>query len=188
VSDYVLIADDDPLVAEVITEFLSLMGIQCRSAQNGQQALEMIREDRPRAIILDLLMPLVNGFSTLTQLAKEGGPPLPIIVLSGLTDQVNAVQKLPGVVGTMVKGRFTMAELQALLSAAGVLQDPASMASRRLPAPSSAARQTGPLPRIETSAAATTGKTGPLRALPEYPTEKPSSDPKAAPAPSREDG
>jgi len=191
VSDYVLIADDDPLVVEVITEFLSLMGIQCRSVQNGREALEMIRKDRPRAIILDLLMPLVNGFSTLTQLAKEAGPPMPIIVLSGLADQVSVVQKLPGVVGTMVKGRFTMAELQSLLTAAGVLEDPAAMTSRRLPVPSSAVRQTGPLPRIEP--ATSKGKTGPLRALPETAApiqkapiaaaQKPAEAPPASPAP-----
>jgi DNA-binding response OmpR family regulator len=167
VSDYVLIADDDPLVVEVITEFLNLMGIECRAVQNGREALEMIRRDRPKAIILDLLMPLVNGFSTLTQLAKEHGTPIPVIVLSGLADQVSVVQRLPGVVGTMVKGRFTLAELQALLTAAGVLEDPAKMTSRRLPAPSSAVRQTGPLPLIEPSAATSKGKTGPLRALPE---------------------
>ncbi len=159
---YVLIADDDPLVTEVITEFLSLMGIQCRVVHNGQEALDMIRMDRPTALILDLLMPLVNGFSALSQLAKGQGTQIPVIILSGLADQVSAVRQLPGVVGTMVKGRFSMAELQVLLTSAGVLEDPAAMTSHRLPAPATPILKTGPLPAIKPTAAILPGRTGPL--------------------------
>ena len=162
VPDYVLIADDDPLVTEVIGEFLGLMGVQCRVAHDGREALDMIRADRPTALILDLLMPLVNGFSTLSQLAKHQDPPIPVIILSGLTEQVSAVRQLPGVVGTMVKGRFSMAELQALLTTAGVLEDPAAMTSRRLPAPAALLQKTGPLPAIKPKATTLPGRTGPL--------------------------
>ena len=119
-SDYVLIVDDDPDVRMIMHTALSLFGVPSRNASNGRQALDMVREHPPRAIILDLLMPTMSGFSTLHHLqADPVGRSIPVILVSGLVDDRQAVN-LPGVVGVMRKGDFSLDDLLDMLALAGL--------------------------------------------------------------------
>ncbi len=120
-TDYVLVVDDDPDVRNMIVEALCLFGLEVRNAGDGQQALAMMRENPPQAILLDLMMPTLNGFSTLTRLQRDRAlRVVPIILLSGLADNVPSIRQLPGVVGVLCKGDFSMDGLRAALKHAGV--------------------------------------------------------------------
>ena len=57
----VLIVDDDPAITEMVGEALALEGIPHRAAGNGHEALALLAEHRPRLILLDINMPVMDG-------------------------------------------------------------------------------------------------------------------------------
>ncbi len=121
VGDYILVVDDDPDVRNLILEVLRLLGFEARKAVDGQQALQIVEEHPPQAIVLDLMMPTLNGFLTLTRQQRDRkSQPIPIILLSGLAETNCSMHKLPGVVGVMRKGDFSVEGLRTLLSRAGI--------------------------------------------------------------------
>jgi two-component system response regulator (stage 0 sporulation protein F) len=122
-SDYVLIVDDDPSVRSLLLDALTLMGIEGLDAANGEQALEMVGEDPPTAIVLDLRMPVLDGFNTLAGLQnKQASRQIPIILLSGMVGYDPRLYRLPGVVGVMSKGSFSLDGFRDLLVKAGLSQ------------------------------------------------------------------
>jgi CheY-like chemotaxis protein len=82
----ILVVDDDPQVSEVLKEFLTLRGYRVRSASNGREALALLNQERPKLILLDLYMPVMNGVEVMRELRAskyEGG----VIVLTGSQDE-----------------------------------------------------------------------------------------------------
>jgi len=57
----VLIVDDDPAIRKMLVEVLSLEGYPTETAVNGREALEILAKSGPRVVLLDLLMPEVDG-------------------------------------------------------------------------------------------------------------------------------
>jgi CheY-like chemotaxis protein len=85
----VLVADDDPDMLKVITLILESHGYQVSTAENGEEALAKIGEGRPDLLILDLLMPKMDGFEVckrLNQQAGSGGSKIPILILSAVRE------------------------------------------------------------------------------------------------------
>lgn len=68
----ILIAEDDPMVMELITTRLELAGYRTFSARNGQEALSRIRDIKPDALVLDINMPVLDGFQVLARLKSSG--------------------------------------------------------------------------------------------------------------------
>jgi two-component system response regulator (stage 0 sporulation protein F) len=64
----VLIVDDDPSMRKLITEVLSLEGYPLETATNGREALDLLQSGRPRVILLDLKMPILDGEGFLQEL------------------------------------------------------------------------------------------------------------------------
>ncbi len=77
----VLIVDDEPQVRNIVATYLERDGFQVRTAQDGEEALAAIRAKRPDAMVLDLMLPKINGLVVL-QTLREGGDDVPVIVLS----------------------------------------------------------------------------------------------------------
>lgn len=71
-SPTILIVDDDPAIRKMLVEVLSLEGYPTETATNGQEALNLLARSGPRIILLDLLMPVLDGRGVVTQL--EGDP------------------------------------------------------------------------------------------------------------------
>ncbi len=118
---YILVVDDDPDVRVLLVTALRLFGLASQNAVDGEQALALIRTQRPRAILLDLMMPTCNGFSTLTRIQQDRAlRGIPVILMSGLSENAGALHGLPGVVGVMRKGDFSVEGLKTLLSHAGI--------------------------------------------------------------------
>jgi len=67
----VLVVDDDPGTLELMVATLQTLGIAARTAASGTQALEMIEQQPPDALILDLVMPGLNGFDLLHALRRQ---------------------------------------------------------------------------------------------------------------------
>ncbi len=82
----VLIVDDDPAVRDVARKSLEKLGMEVREAENGQVALDRLAEERPDLILLDLMMPVLDGFDFVGKLhTREEWATIPIIVLTSWT-------------------------------------------------------------------------------------------------------
>ena len=67
----ILIVDDDASIRKMLVEVLSLEGYPTETADNGRQALEILAKSGPRLVLLDLLMPEVDGRGVINQLSED---------------------------------------------------------------------------------------------------------------------
>jgi len=81
-SPLVLIVDDDPTLRESVSLWLSQSGYRTAQAEDGRKALGALKKHRPDLILLDLRMPVLDGFGFLTELSRFSDPP-PVVVISG---------------------------------------------------------------------------------------------------------
>ena len=78
----VLIVDDDEDMAEVIGAVLDSEGYSHRYAANGRQALDAVAAVRPALVLLDMMMPVMNGWDCARALRATYGRALPIVVMT----------------------------------------------------------------------------------------------------------
>jgi two-component system, chemotaxis family, chemotaxis protein CheY len=98
----VLLIEDEDTISEVVADALMLEGYQVRRARNGREALEMLQEWLPQLILLDLMMPVMNGwaFRAAQRRLTGGAANVPVIVLSGAreararADELGAVEAM----------------------------------------------------------------------------------------------
>lgn len=77
----ILIAEDELALNDLLQDALKMAGYKTISAKHGQQAIRMIREQSPDLVILDINMPMMDGFEVLKKLRAENNS-VPIIVLT----------------------------------------------------------------------------------------------------------
>lgn len=79
----VLLIDDDPTVHDLVRRFLQKEGIQVVGAQTGAEGLDLARKLRPSMIVLDVMMPTMDGWSVLTKLkGDEELAEIPVVMLT----------------------------------------------------------------------------------------------------------
>ncbi|MFN9927849.1 MAG: response regulator transcription factor [Phenylobacterium sp.] len=79
----VLVVDDDSAIRELITTRLDLAGFDTRTARDGSHALQRLMEFRPEAMVLDINMPVMDGFGVLNAMRARGDTSrVPILVLT----------------------------------------------------------------------------------------------------------
>jgi signal transduction histidine kinase/CheY-like chemotaxis protein len=113
----VLIVDDEENVRRLVVETLGGNGLELREAANGAEALEEVALRRPDAIVLDLIMPEVDGFVVLERLqADEETRSIPVVVLTGrnLTPAERARLRA-GAVSLLEKSAYSAGELRRLI-------------------------------------------------------------------------
>ncbi len=89
----VLVVDDEPNIVELLTVSLKFQEFEVASATSGQQALEVARQFRPDAFILDVMMPGMDGFELLGKLREEGmdGPVLYLTAKDAVEDRIHGL-------------------------------------------------------------------------------------------------
>jgi len=85
----ILIADDDTELCELLREYLGLEGFEVRLAFDGEQALAESRRPGVDAMVLDIMMPRMNGIDVLRNLRKESE--LPVIMLTARGDDLDRI-------------------------------------------------------------------------------------------------
>ncbi len=85
----ILVADDDPDITEIISFSLRRHGYQVLTARNGQEALELAQRDRPDVVILDVMMPRIDGFEVCRRLRLASR--MPIIMLTAKDEENDKV-------------------------------------------------------------------------------------------------
>ena len=84
----ILVVDDVPLNILLIKKMLSQYTFELRTANSGQAALDAIAQKKPDLILLDLMMPGIDGFEVIRRLrAQDETKELPIIILSALNSE-----------------------------------------------------------------------------------------------------
>lgn len=78
----VLIVDDDPDMLETMQLVLCSDGFSCRTASNGAEALTAAAASRPAVVLLDVLMPVMNGWDTAHELRQRYGHAVRIVVVT----------------------------------------------------------------------------------------------------------
>jgi two-component system chemotaxis response regulator CheY len=84
---YILVVEDDPMIREVLAGLLADEGYDVELASHGREALQRLRERRPDLIVLDLMMPVMDGWrfrAEQRQLADCSD--VPVVVLSAVRD------------------------------------------------------------------------------------------------------
>ena len=112
----VAIVDDERSVRELLEVGLTQEGYAVRTAADGQQALALIREWPPDAIVLDVMMPKVDGISLLPMVRKL--TEVPVIMLSAKGDVGDRIEGLRGGADDYLTKPFEFAELLARLETA----------------------------------------------------------------------
>jgi len=91
----VLIVDDEPINIDYVEQELEDLGYEISSARNGREALEQVARAAPDVILLDILMPELDGFQVLEQLkANEELRSIPVIVVSAMSDMESTVRAI----------------------------------------------------------------------------------------------
>ena len=88
----VLIVEDDHELRRLFGQVLALEGFEVKEARGGLEAVRMVDSDRPDIVILDLVMPGIDGFAVRKELAAQVHTRrIPIVVVTGLTDSLQSL-------------------------------------------------------------------------------------------------
>ncbi|MGZ3438930.1 MAG: GGDEF domain-containing response regulator [Polyangia bacterium] len=82
----ILVVDDDPDVRTFVRAVLESDGYEVTEAASGQEALQRLRIRRPALVLLDVMMPAMDGFAAVHAIKSEPGPFVPVILLTALDD------------------------------------------------------------------------------------------------------
>jgi two-component system response regulator MprA len=112
----ILVVDDDRAVRESLRRSLSFNGYSVELAQDGQEALELITRDRPDAVVLDVMMPRLDGLEVCRRL-RSSGDDLPILVLTARDSVSERVAGLDAGADDYLPKPFALEELLARMRA-----------------------------------------------------------------------
>jgi len=111
----ILVIDDDPKITAMLARSLRFEGYQVETAENGEAGLTQIAEDPPQLIILDLMMPRLDGWAFCRRLRQES--PVPVLMLTARDEVGDRVRGLDiGADDYLVKP-FALEELLARVRA-----------------------------------------------------------------------
>jgi DNA-binding response OmpR family regulator len=109
----ILIVEDDKPIAHALALKLTHEGFEVAAASDGEQALEMLAKNKFDLMLMDLVMPRMDGFRLLERM-KEGGYTTPVVVTSNLSQEEDMKRsKELGAVGYIVKSNTPIVEIVA---------------------------------------------------------------------------
>jgi two-component system response regulator MtrA len=116
VNERVLLVEDDPSIREMATLGLRQAGFRVTAASDGREGLAEFRSARPDAVVLDVMLPSLDGFEVCREIRRDSQ--VPIVMLSARTDTLDVVVGLELGADDYVTKPFAMPELVARLRAA----------------------------------------------------------------------
>jgi DNA-binding response OmpR family regulator len=110
-STTILVVDDEPAIVDVLTYNLEKAHYRVVIARDGEEALKQVRHGRPDLIILDLMLPGMDGLEVCREIRREGD--LPIIMLTARDEEIDRVVGLELGADDYVVKPFSVRELMA---------------------------------------------------------------------------
>ena len=116
-SDDILVVDDEASVVEVVCLYLEREGFQVRQARDGREALAALNEQKPALVVLDVMLPHVDGLEIMRQLQRNEGETVPVIMLTARSQETDRIYGLELGADDYVTKPFSPAELVARVKA-----------------------------------------------------------------------
>jgi DNA-binding response OmpR family regulator len=113
----VLVVDDEPTIAEVVARYLERAGYRTRIAGDGAQALDLVAERRPDLVVLDLMLPGIDGLEVMRRLREQDHERIALILLTAKGEESDRVIGLRLGADDYVVKPFSPAELVARVDA-----------------------------------------------------------------------
>jgi two-component system, OmpR family, response regulator ResD len=113
----VLVVDDEPTIAEVVARYLERAGYHTRVAADGLEALEAAARQRPDLVVLDLMLPRVDGLEVMRRLREQDRERIAVILLTAKGEESDRVVGLRLGADDYVVKPFSPAELVARVDA-----------------------------------------------------------------------
>jgi DNA-binding response OmpR family regulator len=113
----VLIVDDEPTIAEVLSRYLQRAGYEARIAGDGPSALAAAAQQRPDLVVLDLMLPGIDGLRVMARLRDQDPRPIGVILLTAKGEESDRVVGLRLGADDYVVKPFSPAELVARVDA-----------------------------------------------------------------------
>lgn len=112
---YILIVEDDEFISDVYRKKLSMEGFEVALAQDGEEALRLLRNRRPDLVLLDIMIPLKDGFEVLSDLRADPAlSDVNVIVLSNLSQSRDMIRaKELGALDYIVKSNVALPDMLA---------------------------------------------------------------------------
>jgi len=109
----ILIIEDDKFLRELIIKKLNNEGYEALGAVDGEEGLEKVKKENPDLILLDLILPGIDGFEVLSKIKEDVAlSSIPVIILSNLGQREEVEKGLKmGAVDYMIKAHFTPGEI-----------------------------------------------------------------------------
>lgn len=112
----ILVVEDEPNIVELVQLYLTNEGYEVLAAHDGREAIRLVRSEKPDLVVLDLMLPEVDGFEVCRRL-RQGGNDLPIIMLTARDDDVDKIVGLELGADDYVTKPFNPRELVARVRA-----------------------------------------------------------------------
>ncbi|OIO05476.1 MAG: hypothetical protein AUJ52_13685 [Elusimicrobia bacterium CG1_02_63_36] len=101
----ILVADDDPDLLELLKMDLGFQGYEVLAAQNGKEALELATKEKVDLVLLDVMMPYIDGYHVASELSAKMGSKVPKIVIMTSRDTVRekGIAMMSGAISVLQK-------------------------------------------------------------------------------------
>ncbi len=109
----IFIIEDDPMISSMYQTKLEAEGFEAKAIENGFEGLKAIKQELPDLVLLDIMLPQLDGFSVLRELKKEAKTKnIPVVIMTNLgTEEDIAKGKKGGAADYIVKANFTPAQV-----------------------------------------------------------------------------
>ena len=111
----ILLVDDDKKLCRLMADYLEPMGYHIEAAHDGEKGLQMIRERNYHAVVLDVMMPKMDGFEVLKRLRRESD--IPVLMLTARGEEIDRIVGLEMGADDYLPKTFSSRELLARLRA-----------------------------------------------------------------------
>jgi two-component system, OmpR family, response regulator ResD len=113
----ILVVDDEPTIAEVVARYLKRAGYEARTAADGPSALAAAAGSRPDLVVLDIMLPGLDGLEVMRMLHENGGGRVPVILLTAKGEEADRIVGLQRGADDYVVKPFSPLELVARVDA-----------------------------------------------------------------------
>ena len=92
---YILVVDDNRITTKLLRRYLEANGFEAREAYDGIECLEQVEERLPDAIVLDVMMPRLDGYETVKRLkSQDHTKDVPVVIVTALNDVANQLKSI----------------------------------------------------------------------------------------------
>ncbi|MFA5360035.1 MAG: response regulator [Patescibacteria group bacterium] len=109
----ILVVEDDPMISSMYKTKFEVDGFEVFTADNGATGLELVKKEKPDIVMLDIILPQLDGFSVLEQIKQDKiTKNIPVIMLTNLsTDEDKAKGEKMGALDYLVKASLTPGQI-----------------------------------------------------------------------------